>query len=198
MLDMKLFLFSDIHANTALMKKLVGAVKKSKVDAVLFAGDISIMGQGTDKILKELGRLDMPVFLVHGNHDDEREMGKMCKNNLKFVHDKVIDWEGCTVVGWGGGGFSFVDKEFERFASKHKKELEGKKIILITHAPPHRTKLDKLGTYYAGNKSFSDFIKKFDVVLAVSGHLHENAGKKDKLGNTLIINAGPFGVVVEV
>ncbi len=195
---MKLFVFSDIHANIDLMKKVAGAVKKNRAEAVLFAGDASIIGQGTNKIMNELNKLDVPVFLVHGNHDDENEMQKMCKGNLNFVHAKIVDWHDYAIFGWGGGGFSFIDKEFEKFVKQHRKELLGKKIILITHAPPYKTKLDKIGTYYTGNKSISDFIRKFNVILAVSGHIHENAGKKDKLENALIINAGPFGVVAEV
>ena len=78
------------------------------------------------------------------------------------------------------------------------KNNKDKKIILLTHAPPYRTKLDKLGRNYAGNKSFRNFIEKYKIDLHICGHLHENFGKEDKIKNTKIINPGPFGKIVEI
>ncbi|MBS3097214.1 hypothetical protein J4209_00295 [Candidatus Woesearchaeota archaeon] len=40
------------------------------------------------------------------------------------------------------------------------------------------------------------FILKVKPDLAISGHLHENAGKEDKIGKTKIVNPGPFGKII--
>lgn len=50
----------------------------------------------------------------------------------------------------------------------------------------------------AGNKSIRDFIRKYSPKLAISGHLHENAGIKDKLDKTKLVNPGPWGMILEV
>ena len=34
--------------------------------------------------------------------------------------------------------------------------------------------------------------------LVISGHLHETAGKEDKIGKTRLINPGPFGKILDV
>ena len=55
-----------------------------------------------------------------------------------------------------------------------------------THAPTY-TKVDKIGKNPVGNKSIRNFISEAKPDLVVCGHLHENAGKKDKIGKTRYI-----------
>ena len=94
-----------------------------------------------------------------------------------------------------------VDKHFEKIASGFLKILKtkNKKYILMTHAPPYDTRLDKLfDEGHCGNKSVRNFIKKSKPLVAFSGHIHENNGKKDKLGRTRLINPGPEGTIVSI
>ena len=74
------------------------------------------------------------------------------------------------------------------------------KIVLVAHQPPHKTKLDFLdwGPGNVGSKSVRKFIEKHKVSLCITGHLHENFGKEDKIGSTRIINPGPSGKFVEI
>jgi Icc-related predicted phosphoesterase len=93
-----------------------------------------------------------------------------------------------------------VDKEFEKTARKFEKRLKpnDKKYVLMTHAPPYGTKLDALLDGHCGNKSIRGFIQRTKPDYAFSGHIHENEGKRDRLGKTRLINPGPFGMVVSV
>ena len=103
-------------------------------------------------------------------------------------------------MGYGCGGFSLVDREFDKTAVKFRKIIkmnEDKKIILVTHAPPYKTRLDKLGIH-CGNKSIRKFIDKNKIDLVICGHLHENFGKEDKINKTRLINPGPFGKILTV
>ncbi|PIY60387.1 hypothetical protein COY95_02040 [Candidatus Woesearchaeota archaeon CG_4_10_14_0_8_um_filter_47_5] len=70
-------------------------------------------------------------------------------------------------------------------------------IILVTHGPPYNTAADRLDGQLRGNRSFLRFIKKHQPLLAVCGHLHENAKKMDYVGNTLVVNPGSPGMVFE-
>ena len=49
-----------------------------------------------------------------------------------------------------------------------------------------------------GDKSIKNFIKKIYPDLVISGHLHENAGKEDKIKNTKLINPGPYGKIITI
>jgi Icc-related predicted phosphoesterase len=72
------------------------------------------------------------------------------------------------------------------------------KVILVTHAPPYNTKVDRINGNLCGNKSIRNFISEVKPVLAVCGHLHETAGKRDKIGKTLVINPGYKGMVIDL
>ena len=47
-------------------------------------------------------------------------------------------------------------------------------------------------------KSLREFIKKFKPKFVVCGHLHENEKKEDKLNNTIILNPGKYGKIIEI
>lgn len=201
---MKLLAFTDIHGSLTALKRIEQRVKSQKPDLLVCAGDISMFEHGIGMILGKLNRLNKKVIIVHGNHEDDSTFRKYSKifRNIIFIHKNHHIENNLMFLGFGGGGFSVRDKEFERLAKdKFKKiilENKDKKIILVTHAPPYGTRLDKLGRNHAGSKSFRNFIEKHRIDLSISGHLHENFGKEDKIKNTKVINPGPFGKIVEI
>ena len=197
---MKLLFFSDIHGDLEALRNLK---KQSKdVDIVICAGDISLMEKNLPKLLEEFNSFKKPALILHGNHENEDRLQKLCKqyDNLIFLHKAVHKIEGYIFMGYGGDGFSTKDPSFIKVAfSFFKKEAKNiKRIILITHGPAYDTKIDNLGGEPRGNKSYREFIDDILPHLAISGHLHENAGKHHKIGRTLFINAGKEGVFVNI
>ena len=77
---------------------------------------------------------------------------------------------------------------------------EKEKLIFVSHGPPFGTKLDYLDHLqrYRGSKTLREFIKKFKPKFVVCGHLHENEKKEDKLNNTIILNPGKYGKIIEI
>ena len=88
-------------------------------------------------------------------------------------------------------------KAFSRSKKMTMKNID-KKIILLIHGPPYGTKLDKLAGQYSGNKDITDFVKKNKVDYVICGHLHENFGKKDKIGQAIVLNPGPYGKIIKL
>lgn len=201
---MKLLVFVDIHGSPSALKRIEAIAKKENPDALICAGDITIFEQHIEQILAKLdsigASINKPVFIVHGNHESEEVMQVMCKRlkNVVFVHKKIIELGEYAVSGFGGGGFSLVDHDFEIWAKSVAAELRGKKLIFLSHAPPYGTSLDLIYEEHAGSKSLVRFIKQAGPAVVVCGHLHENAGRKDKLGKTLIVNPGAAGAIVEL
>jgi hypothetical protein len=115
--------------------------------------------------------------------------------NIQFIHKKLVRVGDIHILGYGGGGFSTEDKEFESFIKKHHDTLKNNKSIIVTHAPPYGTIIDQVFNDHCGNKSITSAIKKVEPLLAISGHLHETMGKQQKLGKTTVINPGPQGKV---
>ncbi|MFH1316553.1 MAG: metallophosphoesterase [Candidatus Woesearchaeota archaeon] len=195
---MKILTFVDIHTSKKAMEKIKEKAKNA--DLLVCAGDVSIFGQGLNEGLKELNGLGKPIVIIHGNHESEKEMRDAIKpfKNFIFLHGEAMEVDDLTFLGYGGGGFSLVDKNFEKFGKIFEKRIENRKVVLLTHAPPYKTNLDKINGEYAGNKSIRQFIEKHSPVLAVSGHLHENSEKEDKIGETIVVNPGPFGKIFDI
>lgn len=192
---MKILLFVDIHGSYSTLKELKEKAKKA--DLVICAGDISIFEENMDKILSKINKFDKPVLMIHGNHEGEKELKKACSkfNNIKFIHNKTYTLGDIIFLGYGGGGFEKKDPKFE-MAMKKFKDLKDKKFVLITHAPPYRTKVDELIDGHAGNASIRKFIEQTKPLLEICGHLHENDGKSDFIGKTKVVNPGYKGKII--
>ena len=201
---MKILAFTDTHGSLLALRRIEQKVKTQKPDLLVCAGDISIFEHGIVGISRRLNRLNKKIIMVHGNHEDDSTFRKLSKSfkNIIFVHKKHYVEDDILFLGYGGGGFALTDKEFEKISNiKFKKIINDnkwKKIILVTHAPPYKTKLDKLVDGHCGNKSIRHFIDKNKVDLLICGHLHENFGKEDKIRKTKVINPGPFGKIIEI
>lgn len=200
---MKILAFVDLHGSLKALKKLQKLVDKEKPDIIVCAGDISIFEQNLDYLAHRISKFKKPVLMVHGNHEDESSMKKSCKlfENVTFIHGNVYVHDDTLFLGWGGGGFSMRDKDFEKKAKDFEKKMKGfEKVVLITHAPPYNTNLDKIIDESCGNKSIRKFIAKNTkkIKVTIAGHLHENAGSEDHIKDTRIVNPGPFGKVITI
>jgi len=198
---MKILAFVDLHGNEGILKKIIRLAKNKKVDIIINAGDISMFGRGLDYISSELNKVNIPVLMIPGNHETNKEIKDVCSlfKNLEYIHKKAYRVGDILILGFGGGGFSLVDKEFEKLSKSFEKKIKKKdKVLLVTHAPPYGTKIDKLYKEHVGNKSILKFIKKTKPDVAVSGHLHELSEKEDKVGKTRVINPGPSGKIIEL
>lgn len=203
---MKVLAFTDLHSSKSALKKIKQKIKKHKPDFILCAGDSTYFGDDLDKALKDINSLSAPVMILPGNppHETSKDVRKHCKkySNITYAHKKILKLGEYTLVGHGGGGFygpEELDTDFEKFIKKNKAKLKGD-IILLTHAPPYKTKLDYLDWFeeHVGCISYKKFIKEYKPVLAISGHIHETFGQKQKIGKTLIYNTGPQGRVFEL
>ena len=197
---MKIIAFTDMHENLTASHRLKKNSKK--VDVVVCCGDISIFEGGLELMMEELSNIKKEIIVVHGNHEEESNMKKLCKaKNVHFIHKNKKMINDVLFIGYGGGGFDFEDPEFEKMIPKFEKwikDSKAKKIVLVTHAPPYNTKLDNLYGESVGNISFRELLVKGKIDMMLCGHLHENFNKKDKLKKTIIINPGPNGKLINL
>lgn len=195
---MKMLAFIDVHSNLSAVKRLLK--KAEGVDLLVCAGDISDWGKDIRRMLMLFKNVKKPFLVVHGNHELESEMKMVC-SQLKFpifMHKKVFEFNGYTFIGFGGGGFSVVDRDFEGFVKKLKLK-KNSKVVLFTHAPPYGTKCDFLPqSGFVGCKSFNKMIREFSPLVHICGHIHENASCRDMIGSTLVLNPGAEGKIIRI
>ena len=193
---MKILSFVDMHGSAAAFNKI--KEKAENADLIMCAGDFSVWGGAQESILRQFNGLKKPFILILGNHESDAELKGFCKEfkNLSYAHKRLLKVEDFLVIGYGGGGFIDLEKDFENFVEEVKDELNNKKIILLTHAPPYGTVADEINKNHKGCRSFKKFIDKYSPLLHICGHLHESWCKRQLYKNTLILNPGPTGRIV--
>ncbi|HLC58333.1 MAG TPA: metallophosphoesterase [Candidatus Nanoarchaeia archaeon] len=198
---MKLLAFTDIHLNKKALQSIKEKAIKEKPDFLVSSGDLSFFNQGLNEVLNFLDKLNIPTFLIPSNHDDPQDLDLLCKKskNLINLHLKKHEYKNYLFFGYGNEGYSSTDEEFEPIIRKFKKEFDKtKKLIFITHAPIYNTKLDKLSIGHKGNKTTRKFIEELQPQLTICGHFHQTFKKQDKIKNSLIVNPGPDGMILEL
>ncbi len=196
---MKILAFTDLHSNL----KLIGKLRKKAQNAelVVCTGDFTFFQKNIVRVLAEIDKIGKKVLLINGNHEDDEEVKRLCMRlkNIVFLHKSSYTHKSrdktFLFAGYGGMGFSLRDRDFEL---SMKKFIGKSNLVLLTHAPPYGTRLDAISSYHGGSRSITSFIKKAGPLLAVCGHFHENFGKKDRIGKTVLVNPGPEGRIIEV
>jgi len=204
---MKLLIFTDLHGSSKAFDKLVSKIKKGRPDAIICAGDLTIFGSGLKTLMKRFDAFGIPMFVIPGNHETEEEL-EIYSRDLKFIqsiHLRAVLFDSVLFIGCGGGGFTEQHAAFEQsekdFASSIKKikiKNQRHKVVLVVHQPPSNTRLDELYGYHVGSTSIRNFIETHHVDLCITGHIHEDEGKSDKIGKTKVINPGPEGQIIEI
>lgn len=199
---MRILAFADNHGNLKNLESVKRKAKRLKPEIILCAGDFTFFEEKMDFILKKINALKIKTLIVPGNHEDRNHLRENITKykNIEYFHASAFETEEAIFLGYEGNGFSKKDKDFKKWWKKIKKLIKktDKKIVLITHAPPYNTKLDEVGMDYVGNETIRKFIEKEKPVLAISGHIHDCFGVEDKIGNSLLVNPGPNGKIIEI
>ena len=197
---MKILAFTDLHEDYGFVDELE---KKAKyVDLIICAGDITVFGDNLEQALNFLDRFQKKVLIIHGNHESEAKLKRLClkTKHVKFIHKNFYKINDLVIMAHGGGGFVREDEDFKEVEELFSLLVkENKRSILMTHAPPYRTKLDELRkNYFVGSRTYRRFIEKNQPTVAVSGHIHETFKAIDKIGRTILVNPGPAGAIIEL
>lgn len=197
---MKILAFVDTHGSLKAIERLLE--KGSGVDILVCAGDISNFGHNLRESVAKFKRLNKPMLIIHGNHEFEEQMRELSKEFpwLVYIHKGSYQLGEYCFLGYGGGGFSSEDLEYEKTIKRFKKTLKkDAKLIIVTHGPPYGTKCDLLPYQgYRGCKTYTEVDKELRPILHICGHLHETASMRDRIGDTLVINPGAEGKIIRV
>ena len=72
-------------------------------------------------------------------------------------------------------------------------------LVLICHAPPHGTELDRVRDgLHAGSKAVRDFVDRVQPEYLFCGHIHEAEGITVPMGKTRATNVGKRGYLLEL
>ena len=198
---MKLLLFSDVHVNRSWCEQIVKMSEEA--DMVIGAGDYGALRTGLEETIKWLSPIIKPSILVPGNAESYDELVNACEvwPSSMVLHGTSVEVQDLNFFGIGGGipvtPFGDWSWDFtEAQAADLLKDCPDN-AILISHSPPKGILDLSSRGQQLGSTSLREFIEMKTLKLVVCGHIHESSGKTEKLGDTIIINAGPKGIIFE-
>ena len=201
-MTVRVLLFSDLHGDLEATRRIAGMLRD--VDYGFCLGDLSRFGRGLQESIEVLD-VGTPLYLLPGNMDPAGEVERACRErpNLHYFHGCSMRLGDHTLAGMGGGVITPFRTPFELSDGEACRLLEGfrglDRLILLTHCPAHDTALDlALSGHHIGSRPIRQFILEEQPVAAYSGHVHENEGKSDKLGSTVLHAVGRSGLIIEV
>jgi Icc-related predicted phosphoesterase len=194
---MKVLVLSDIHGAAAKVERILGGFPPQI--PVIFAGDLTHLGgyEQVKRIVEPLLEKNITVFAVPGNMDREGVLDYLTEKKIS-IHGNGVVYRGIGFFGVGGSNptpfhtpFELDDKELGGLLRQGYEAVAGcSTTVLVSHAPPYNTKLDKIaGGIHCGSQVVKEFIKMKALTLCLSGHIHESANR-DMVGETVCVNVG--------
>ncbi len=169
---MRILHVSDIHCNT---EKLVKVLKEEDYELVAATGDFSCL-----EAVRALEKATGHVLAVTGNCDDPWIADELERRGMS-IENKVKDVSNLLFAGVSGQSVEtsvrlLNDKSFD---------------ILLSHYPPKGCVDIAWSGVHIGLEEVRELVIRKEPILVLSGHVHESRGYC-KLGNTLVVNAGPL------
>lgn len=193
---MKILQVSDVHGSLGAASKI--ASKAVNYDVVLIVGDVTHFGNipQAEVLLNSVAETGKTTLFVPGNCDHPSLLSwKPDSQKIVNLHLNRFEVEGYEFLGVGGGNISpfntlieFSEKEFEEMLSKLNPSSD--KFILASHTPPYGVEADFARGKHVGSVAVKKYVEQRRPLAVCCGHIHE-ARSISKIGETLVVNAGP-------
>jgi Icc-related predicted phosphoesterase len=191
--------FSDIHNDLRALQMAMSV----EADIYVCAGDLVNWGRGLDKMavpmLPKAGR----VYVLPGNHESEADIAQFCAaHDFHDLHGRTLKLGGVHVAGLGYSSPTPFDTPGE-YSEQELGERLAKfapldPLILICHAPPLNTELDRIHEgLHGGSQAVRVFIETHHPLHFFCGHIHEAEGVVIQMGATRAQNVGKAGYLLE-
>jgi Icc-related predicted phosphoesterase len=197
---MRLLLFSDIHQDLRALEKLMA----TPADFYVCAGDLANWGQGLAECGQIMKRHGERVWVLPGNHESAQQIEDFCAQfGLRNFHEQA--WQEDR-YWFGGLGYSnptpfHTPGEYseEELARRLEKFAGLSPLVLVCHAPPLGSDLDRVGSSgHAGSRSVRKFLESHAPDYFFCGHIHECGGVETTIGRTRAVNLGKKGYLLDL
>ncbi len=193
---MRIVAFGDIHMDLSGIETIPGL---ERADLVIITGDFTNFGgrQDAERVLARIMARNRKVLALPGNMD-QPEVDDFLKEQGVGLHGRGVLFGEIGLIGVGGSNqtpfntpLEFSEQELAALIDTGAAQVEqALEKILVSHAPPLRSKTDVLANgAHVGSSAVRAFIEEHQPALCLTGHIHE-ARAHDRIGRTLIINPG--------
>lgn len=193
-------IFSDIHNDARALETLMAI----DADYYFCAGDLVSWQRGLDKMGEIMKPRADQMYVLPGNHESADDIARFCERHgfINF-HGGTLRFADIWIAGLGYSSPTPFNTpgEYseEELAARLQKFADLKPLVLICHAPPLDTKLDRVREgLHAGSRAVREFIEKYQPRDFFCGHIHEAEGQVEQMGETRAQNVGKRGYLLEL
>jgi Icc-related predicted phosphoesterase len=192
--------FSDLHNDVRALEKLM----EMEADYYFAAGDLVSWARGLYKMGEVMRCRAERVYVLPGNHESESDINAFCgRFGFKNFHGGTLETAGVHFAGLGYSTPTPFDTPGEytelEMAERLAKFANLKPLVLVCHAPPLNTDLDRINAHlHAGSQAVRDFIERSQPLHFFCGHIHEAEGKVIQMGATRAMNVGKKGYLLKL
>ena len=204
---MKIISFGDVHEDTSNLIKIKSELENA--DLIVISGDLTNYHGKAEagKVLESVKKYNKHLLAQYGNLDQPEVDGYLTGEGIN-LHGNGYVFGDVGIFGCGGSSptpfntpSEISDMDIKRYLTNgYIKVKDAKWKIMFCHTPPKDTAIDVIRSgLHVGSSVVRDFIVQYKPNVCISGHIHESRGK-DKVGDTIVLNAGMFrdGWYVEV
>ncbi len=197
---LKLLIFSDIHGDWKALERLLD----TDADYYIAAGDQVTWARGYERCGEILSTRADRMYVLPGNHESADQVAGMCaRHGLHDFHGRHFQAGRWHIAGLGYSSPTPFDTPGEYSETQlHDRLLrfsDLKPLVLVCHAPPYRTALDRIREgVHAGSSAVAQFIEEQQPEYFFCGHIHEAAGTAVHIGATRARNVGKQGHLLEL
>ncbi len=197
---MRVQIFSDIHGDIASLRRAVSV----GADVYIAAGDLVTWPAPLAPCAASLEPLGDRLWVMPGNNETDEQVRDFCdQHGFRYFHETVFELNGTHVAGLGYSNPTPFDTpgEYteEELAERLARFAGLAPQVLVCHAPPSDTPLDEAAPgLHFGSSAVRGYIEDQQPEYCFCGHIHEGAGREARIGNTVAVNVGKPGYVLEI
>ena len=197
---MKLLVFSDIHSDVTALARLM----EIEADYYFCAGDVVTFARGFERVGPVMAPRAERMYVIPGNHESTADIAQFCAQyGFHDFHGKSLRVGDHWVAGLGYSSPTPFDTPGEYAEAELEQRLapfaDLEPLVLICHAPPQNTDLDRIKEgLHGGSSAVRAFLDAHQPAHFFCGHIHEAQGKTVRLGATHARNVGKPGYLLEL
>lgn len=213
---MRALCFCDLHKTVTAAERLAERAVAEEVDVLLSAGDLAIDFVHVPELYDALAAARKPVLCVPGNHDGVEPYARSLERaGLTDLDGERVQVGGVTLVGWGyrwgavapaapgwrdppnGRSGRPPDPDLRAMTALIA-DVDPRRLVLLSHLPPWGVKVARTETDDLGDKALRRWVEAHRPAAVVCGHVHHPKALTSRIGNTLVVNGGREGFVLQV
>lgn len=162
--DVTLLHVSDLHSNPVGIELMEETAERFEVDAIIDTGDLTSFGAELEEfVVQRVARMDVPYFVVPGNHDHPRIRRALADAGVDVLHPGVAEVAGIRILGDGDPTFTADNRIPRRLSDAQVVRASADLARRIRSSKP-----DLVAVHSA--RQLTDALGDFPV--AVAGHTH--------------------------